>query len=75
MYKKSDENIQESIRKRLIDAIKTSGISQREIARRAKISDATLSDYIHKKKLPSLETFALLCDAMDVSSDEILRGN
>lgn len=75
MLRKSDENIQESIRKRLIDAIKTSGISQREIAKKAKISDATLSDYIHKKKLPSLETFALLCDALDVSADEILRGN
>ena len=72
MLKTIDNNLQESIRKRLIEAIKFSGMTQREIARKIKISDATLSDYIHKKKMPSLETFALLCNALDVSADDIL---
>lgn len=72
MLKTIDNNLQESIRKRLIEAIKFSGMTQREIAKKIKISDATLSDYIHKKKMPSLETFALLCNALDVSADEIL---
>ena len=64
--------LEESIRKRLIEAIKLSGKSQKEIAKMTKIKDATLSDYIHKGKFPSIITFALLCNALDVSSDEIL---
>lgn len=72
MLKTIDCNIQESIRKRLVEAIKFSGMSQKTIAQKANISDATLSDYIHKKKLPSLETFARLCDVLDVSADELL---
>ncbi len=75
MLKIIDENLQESIRKRLVEAIKLSGMTQTEIAKRANISNATLSDYIHKKKLPSIETFALLCDVLDISADEILGLN
>lgn len=66
-------NLQELIKKRLIEAIKLSGLSQTEIAKRAHITSATLSDYIHKNKLPSLETFALICKAIDVSADDILK--
>ena len=75
MLKIIDENLQESIRKRLVEAIKLSGMTQTEIAKRANISNATLSDYIHKKKLPGIETFALLCDVLDISADEILGLN
>lgn len=64
--------LEESIRKRLIEAIKLSGKSQKEIAQMTKITNATLSDYIHKGKFPSIVTFALLCNAIDASSDEIL---
>ena len=67
-----DKNLQESIRARLIEAIKLSGKTQTEIAKKACITSASLSDYIHKGKLPTLETFARLCDALDVSADEIL---
>lgn len=66
-----DKNVQ-NIKKRLIDAIKFSGMSQRTIAQKIYVTDATLSDYIHKDKLPSLETFARLCEVLDVSADEIL---
>ena len=67
-----DKTLQESIRVRLIEAIKLSGIPQVEIAKKACITSASLSDYIHKGKLPTIETFARLCDALDVSADEIL---
>ena len=67
-----DKNLQESIRARLIEAIKLSGQTQTEIAKKACITSASLSDYIHKGKLPTLETFARLCEAIDVSADEIL---
>lgn len=67
-----DKNLAESIRTRLEDAINSSGMKKSKIAEDVKISRATLSDYLHKKKLPSIETFAVLCDVLDVSSDEIL---
>lgn len=67
-----NKNLTDSIKHRLIEAIKFSGMSQTEIAKKAHITSATLSDYIHRNKMPSLETFALICDAIDVSADEIL---
>lgn len=67
-----NKGLQESIKHRLIEAIKFSGMSQTEIAKKAHITSASLSDYIHKTKMPSIETFALICDAIDTSADEIL---
>lgn len=67
-----NKGLPESIKHRLIQAIKVSGMTQTEIAKKAHITSASLSDYIHKSKMPSLETFALICDAIDISADEIL---
>lgn len=65
-------NVEDQIRDRLIKAIKQSGLKQKEIAKQALISNATLSDYIHKNKFPTLTTFAKLCEVLDVSADYIL---
>ncbi len=67
-----DKSLQDSIRARLVEAIKLSGMTQTEIAKKAYITSSSLSDYIHKGKLPTLETFARLCDALDISADDIL---
>ena len=67
-----NKNLPDSIRQRLVDAIKYSGLTQTEIAKRAHITSNAVSGYIHKNKMPSLETFALICEAIDVSADEIL---
>ena len=72
MRKLKDLDIASQIRERLTEAIRTSGKKQIEIAEQACIADTTLSDYIHKNILPSIETFALLCRALDVSADYIL---
>jgi transcriptional regulator with XRE-family HTH domain len=63
---------EEQIRKRLVEAIKCSGMTNTEIAKRANISGSMLTDYKNKNKFPSLTTFALLCEILDISSDEIL---
>ena len=60
------------IRKNLIEAINTSGLSKKQIAKNIGISNTTLSDYIHRGTFPNLVTFALLCEVLDVSADEIL---
>lgn len=72
MRKPKDLDIASVIRLRLTEAVKTSGRTQVEIAKDACITASTLSDYLNKRTLPSIETFALLCRALDVSADYIL---
>jgi transcriptional regulator with XRE-family HTH domain len=50
-----------------------SGLSLREIARRAGTSHATLSAYLGGKKIPSTETLLRVVDACDVALDISLR--
>ncbi|MCL2861586.1 MAG: helix-turn-helix domain-containing protein [Firmicutes bacterium] len=63
---------QEQIRKRLIEAIKFSGMTNTAIAKQVGISVSMLTDYKNKNKLPSLITFTRLCEILDISADEIL---
>lgn len=60
------------IQKNLREAIKTSNISKKEIAQRLGVNPSTISYYLHHDKFPSIDTFANLCEILDVSSDEIL---
>ncbi len=60
------------IQVRLREAIRQSGLTQAEIARQLQISANTVSKYMRLNKFPSLETFANLCEILDVSSDDIL---
>ena len=62
----------QNIQKRLREAIKESNLSQTEIARRLGISQSTVSKYMRLDKFPALDTFANLCEILDVSADEIL---
>lgn len=60
------------IRKRLVDSIKASEFTQKEIAERLNIKPATVSQYISGRAMPALDTFANLCELLDVSTDNIL---
>ena len=60
------------IQNRLREEIKRSGLSQREIAEKLGVNASTVSKYMRLDKFPSIETFANLCEILDVSSDEIL---
>ncbi|MCM1441053.1 MAG: helix-turn-helix domain-containing protein [Roseburia sp.] len=62
------------IRKNLIEAIKQSGLTQTEIARRLGVKQATIACYISDKKnaMPALDTFAKLCAVLDLDANEIL---
>lgn len=61
-----------TIQDNLREAIKYSGLSQKEIAIKLGINPSTVSKYIRQDKFPSIETFANLCLILDVSSDDIL---
>lgn len=60
------------IQRRLRDEIKQSSMSQKEIAEKLGINPSTISKYLRLDKFPSIETFANLCEILDVSSDDIL---
>ena len=65
----------EQIRKNLQEELKTSGLSQSEIARKLKISSQTVNSYFHGKKMPALDTFANLCKELDIDPLNILCLN
>ena len=60
------------IQKRLREEIRTSNMSQKELAERLGINPSTVSKYLRLDKYPSLDTFANICEILDLSADEIL---
>ena len=62
----------EDIRIQLIEAIKQSGMTQTELAKRIGVCQQAIGQYLLQKKMPSLETFANLCAVLDLDANEIL---
>ena len=60
------------IQKRLREAIKLSGQSQKEIAEAIGVSPQTVSKYMREDIFPALDTLAKLCIYLEVSADSIL---
>lgn len=60
------------IQQRLREAIKQSGMQQKEIAAKLGVSPQTISKYMKNDIFPALDTFANLCILLDISSDDIL---
>ena len=62
----------DEIQKRLREAIQYGNVTQKELAEKLGINPSTVSKYMRLDKYPSLDTFANICEILDVSSDEIL---
>lgn len=62
----------EDIKVRLREEIKRSGMTTVELARRVGVSPEMITQYCTTKKLPRLDTFARLCQVLDVSADYLL---
>lgn len=60
------------IQKRLREEIKSSNLTQKEIANRLGVNPSTISKYLRLDKYPAIDTFANLCEILDVSADEVL---
>lgn len=60
------------IKKELKQAIESSGKTQSYIAEKLGLKQQTISEYLHDKTMPSLETFANLCEELDLDANEIL---
>ena len=62
----------EDIQKRLREAITYGNVTQKELAEKLNINPSTVSKYMRLNKYPSLDTFANICEILDVSADDIL---
>ena len=60
------------IHDRLREAIVSSDIKQKEIAKQIGVSPQTVSKYMCENIFPALDTFAKLCKLLDVPADYIL---
>ena len=63
----------DDIRKNLIEAIKLSGMTQTEIAKKLNIRQQSVGKYLQGITMPSLDTFANLCVLLDLDANEILN--
>ncbi len=62
----------EQIRKNFQEKLKTSGLTQMEIAAKLNLSKQTVHCYFHGQKMPALDTFANLCKELDIDPLHIL---
>ena len=62
----------EQIRARLVEAIRNSGLTQTELAKRVGVIQQSIAQYLSGRAMPSIETFATLCAALEVDPAYIL---
>lgn len=62
----------EQIRAKLVAAIKSSGMTQTEIAKRTGVIQQAIAQYISGRAMPAVDTLANLCDVLDLDANDIL---
>ncbi len=63
------------IKERLREEIKSCGLTKIEIAGRIGVSPEMITQYVTTKKMPKLDTFAKLCKELDLDANYILGLN
>ncbi len=63
-----------TISERIFKILKEKKLTQMEFARRAGISNSTISDWKRKKTNPSADKIMDICYALDVTADQLLTG-
>lgn len=56
----------------LSDIVDEVGISQRQLAKKAHITEAALSRYLNKQRMPNMRTFMNLCYALQCEYSDLL---
>lgn len=62
----------DTIHTRLAEAIRQSGLTQKELAAMVDVNQSQISCYLHARKMPALDTLAKLCKALDADANYIL---
>lgn len=62
----------EQIRAKLVAAIRNSGITQKELAKRVGVIQQSIAQYISGRAMPAVDTLANLCDVLDLDANDVL---
>ncbi len=60
------------IQKKICTTIRSSGMTQSELARKLNIKQQTIACYLSGKAMPALDTLANLCEVLDLDANDIL---
>ena len=64
--------MRETFAERLADLLKQQGVSQKELAERVGVTEATMSRYMHSERIPKSEIIANIATALHTTSDYLL---
>ena len=62
----------EAIRAKLVEAIRTSGMTQTELAQKIGVVHQSVAQYLSGRAMPALDTFANLCKVLELDANDIL---
>ena len=62
----------DEIRARLVDAIRKSELTQKELANQIGVCQQSVAQYLSGRAMPSLDTFAKICIVLELDPAEIL---
>ena len=62
----------QKIRTNIQNAIRQSGMTQTELAKKLNVYQSAVGQYLSGRALPALDTFAKLCAVLDLDANEIL---
>ena len=57
----------------LRDILKEYGMTQRQLAEETGLTEATISSYINKRKIPSMRAIVNIANALDISTDDLIN--
>lgn len=60
------------IQEKIIQAIRESGLTQTELAKKLGVKQPTIGQYLSGRAMPALDTFANLCLILDLDPADIL---
>lgn len=66
------EKIRENFAQRLSELLKKQGMSQKELAERVGITEASMSRYMNTNRIPKSEILANIATALNTTSDYLL---
>ena len=61
-----------SIRVKILEAIRQSGMTKTELAKKIGVCHQAIGQYLYQNKMPALDTFANLCVVLDLDANDIL---
>lgn len=56
----------------LVDMLKDARMTQKELAEEARVSNATISNYIHKKQMPNTRALVNIAYALNCSLNDLM---